>query len=151
MCLPGENEKFSMKVKIAEYEFETKRARISRGDLNTWNQGFYEEVHLPYFTNEEVERVYVYLMDGDEPVCYRRFDIEQIGDKNPEFRWLGLINDKSIGKVDEHYKAGIVQMRLYFAMYEPGEEQEFKSWPSRMRSDDDVHNIVVHAFQVGCA
>ena len=40
-------------------------------------------------------------------------------------------------------------MRLYFGMYEPGEEGSFKSWPSRMRSDDDVHNIVVHAFQVG--
>ena len=51
--------------------------------------------------------------------------------------------------MDEHYKAGILQMRLYFGMYEPGEEGSFKSWPSRMRSDDDVHNIVVHAFQVG--
>ena len=111
--MPGENEKFKVKIKIAEYEFETKKARVSRGDLNAWNQGFYETLELPYHNIEEVDRVYVYLMDGDTPVCYRRFDVEQIADKNPEFRWLGLINDKSIGDVKEHYKAGILQMRLY--------------------------------------
>lgn len=47
-------------------------------------------------------------MDDDKPVCYRRFDVAQIKDKNPEFRWLSLVNDKAIGEVDEHFKAGII-------------------------------------------
>ncbi len=38
-------------------------------------------------------------------------------------------------------------MRLYLGEYEPGEESEFTSWPSRMRSDDDVHRVLVHIFQ----
>ena len=85
-------------------------------------------------------------MDDDVPICYRRFDIDQIHEQDPEFRWLALQNDRSIGDVEKHYKAGIIQMRIYLGETEI--DQGFKTWPSKMRGDDDIHRVLVHIFQV---
>lgn len=51
-------------------------------------------------------------MSGDKPVCYFKADIEEFMDPNPEWRWVELINDLSIGKVTHPHKAGIVSVRL---------------------------------------
>lgn len=54
----------------------------------------------------------MYLLDGDNPICYSCFDIEQFMDPNPQPKWIELQPDLSVGKVKDYYKAGIVSIKL---------------------------------------
>ena len=47
-------------------------------------------------------------MDGDKPVCFWKGDASEFEDPDPEFRWLPMINDLAVGKVDRSYKAGLI-------------------------------------------
>lgn len=57
-------------------------------------------------------KVYFYLMDGDNAVCYAKDDIENFLDPNPDLRWIELTPDLSVGKVSEPHKAGIISVKL---------------------------------------
>ena len=60
-----------------------------------------------------MERIYVYLMDGDKPICYWKGLASEFMDPNPKkYRWLVMKNDKAIGKVDNDYEAGLVQVKI---------------------------------------
>ena len=37
-------------------------------------------------------------------------------------------------------------MRMYLG--DAQDDQGFKTWPSKMRGDDDIHRVLVHLFQV---
>jgi len=57
-------------------------------------------------------KVYVYLMQGDKPICYYSTDIAKFMDPNPKYKWVQLIPDLSIGKVTESHKAGLLSIKL---------------------------------------
>jgi hypothetical protein len=60
-----------------------------------------------YQSVEELDRVYVYLMDGNTPVCYWRGKCKDFENPNPDLKWLPFTADLSIGSVKENYKAGL--------------------------------------------
>lgn len=45
-------------------------------------------------------------------VCFWKGDIMEFVNPNPELKWIDLEPDLAIGKVKEHYKAGIVGIKL---------------------------------------
>lgn len=51
-------------------------------------------------------------MSGDKPVCYFKTDIEEFMDPNPQWRWLEMFNDLSVGKVTDPHKAGLMSIKL---------------------------------------
>lgn len=51
-------------------------------------------------------------MDGDNAICYSCMNVEEFMDPNPAIRWIELQPDLSIGKVKDHYKSGIVSIKL---------------------------------------
>lgn len=51
-------------------------------------------------------------MDGDSPVCYYRAKAKEFSNPNAEMKWVALINDKSVNKVSEAHKAGMISFRL---------------------------------------
>jgi hypothetical protein len=51
-------------------------------------------------------------MDGSKPICYWRGQAADFLDPNPELKWVPLVNDEAIGKVDEPHRAGLVSIRL---------------------------------------
>lgn len=56
--------------------------------------------------------VVVYLMDDDKPICYYRAKASEFAEPNADMKWVALINDKSMGKIQESYKAGMISFRL---------------------------------------
>jgi hypothetical protein len=54
----------------------------------------------------------VYLKKSNDRICFWRGDIAQFKNPNPEIKWLELEPDLSIGKIKEHYRAGIVGIKL---------------------------------------
>ena len=55
-----------------------------------------------------MDRVMIYLMDGDKPICYWKGQATDFTDPNPKTRWINMKNDKAIGKVDNDYEAGLI-------------------------------------------
>jgi hypothetical protein len=58
-------------------------------------------------------RVYVFLMDGEDAVCFWRGECKDFADPNPPcMKWCALTNDESIGKVKNAYDAGMVSIKM---------------------------------------
>lgn len=66
----------------------------------------------PYIDIADIGSVFVYLHYGDERISWWKGNILEFTNPNPELRWLELEPDLAIGKVTQHYKAGIVGMRM---------------------------------------
>jgi hypothetical protein len=61
---------------------------------------------------EEMDNIYVYLMEGTYPVCYWKGKVTEFTDPNPSYRWLVLKNDPAIGTVVNAHEAGMLQIKL---------------------------------------
>jgi hypothetical protein len=51
-------------------------------------------------------------MSGKEPIAYYKADVEDFLNPNPEWKWLEMIPDLSVGKVKDSHKAGIISVKL---------------------------------------
>ena len=62
----------------------------------------------PYPTVDQMENIFVYLMDGNYPICFWKGKVSEFLDPNPKFRWLTFKNDKAVGKVTDDHEAGML-------------------------------------------
>ena len=67
---------------------------------------------LPYVDIKDIGKVYVYLMNGKDPICYYVADVENFTNPNPEYQWIELTPDMAMGKVKDAHKAGIISLKL---------------------------------------
>jgi hypothetical protein len=51
-------------------------------------------------------------MDGSHPICYWQGRAKDFMDPNPKIRWVPLLNDSAVDEVEEHFKAGMISIRL---------------------------------------
>jgi hypothetical protein len=47
-----------------------------------------------------------------ERVCFARLDVKDFLDPSPDVKWLELEPDMAIGVIKDHYKAGIIGIRM---------------------------------------
>ena len=56
-----------------------------------------------------MDRIYIYLMDGKDPICYWKGQASEFTDPDPQkYRWFVMKNDKALGKVENDYEAGLI-------------------------------------------
>lgn len=91
----------------------TKDPVMAENNYNRWSQRFKQATYTaPYQDIYDIGRVHVYLLSGDKPICYFKTDIEEFMNPNPQWRWLEMFNDLSVGKVTEPHKAGLISIKL---------------------------------------
>lgn len=111
ICLP--KGKLKVKIKIGECEIITGKPKKAVNGFCFWNERFEEKVmEWPYENIEALPDVIVYVMDGNDPICYYRAKASEFADPNAEMKWVALINDKSVGEVKEAFKAGMLAFKL---------------------------------------
>jgi len=44
----------------------------------------------PYPNIEQMENIFIYLMDGKYPICFWKGKVSEFLDPNPSYRWLIL-------------------------------------------------------------
>lgn len=70
IALP-ETKKYSIKVKIADLELKTDKSPFGEGTYNRWNYRFpVTNYTCPYQEIYDIGKVFIYLMDGDKPICF---------------------------------------------------------------------------------
>ena len=111
ICLP--DTKLKVKLWIGEKELKSKSPKYYTNGYSFWNQRFDEQIwSFPYRTIENIADVFIYIMDGDNPIWYYRGKASEFAEVNSLMKWVPLINDKSIGTITESYKAGMISFKL---------------------------------------
>jgi hypothetical protein len=93
---------------------------MKESSYNRWNENIADSQHdfeQPYADIHDIGSVFIYLMykfklGGWKRVCFYRANIEEFLDNNPPIQWIQLKPDLAIGEVKEHYRAGILGIRL---------------------------------------
>jgi len=71
----------------------------------------------------------IYLNYKHERICFLRLNIVDYTNLNPELVWLDFEPDLAIGKVKEHYRAGIVGFKLSIHEVESAGPVDFSMFP----------------------
>jgi hypothetical protein len=88
-------------------------------------------------------------MDGDTPISYACDNIESFMDPNPKMRWIELNPDLSIGKITDHYKAGIVSVKMTIhdkTLNGPIDFKQFDAWKKPPPKRPNNFKVRVYVF-----
>jgi hypothetical protein len=70
ICLPGK-EKYKILLKIGDFEIKTGKPSYYTRGYCFWNFRSKEHTMRTFYQSQaEMERIYIYLMDGDDRICY---------------------------------------------------------------------------------
>jgi len=120
LALPIDNKEFYVSVRIADKEWFSGEPKVVKAKYNRYNVRPTEnerEFRMPYLSIKDIGTVIVYLnrkfsVGKDKRICFWKGDIMEFTNPNPEIRWIELEPDLAVGEVKEHYKAGIVDIKL---------------------------------------
>lgn len=90
ISLPAEK-KYTVKIKIADFEMKTDKPAFAEATYNRWNKRFNTTVYTcPYQDLMDMGIVFIYLMDGENPICFARDHVQNFIDPNPNIKWYEL-------------------------------------------------------------
>jgi hypothetical protein len=108
ICLPGDR-KYKLRVCINDFCIESKDPKEAKPGYCRWSERTDSITYsAPYKSVDELERIYIYLIDGNEPVCFWKGNAKDFTDPNPGYKWYPLTCDLAKGKVKNIYEAGLV-------------------------------------------
>ena len=88
-----------------------------------------------------MEQIFIYLMDGDTPVCFWKGQCTDFLNPDPGYQWLPLTCDLSVGSVTDQSKAGMIQVKMainHKSKNGPVDFKKYDSWkkppPKRLSS-----------------
>lgn len=61
-----------------------------------------------YSSVEMIEKVQVYLLDGDKEICFWNGPVSDFTQSAATNKWIILQADKSIGDIENDYDAGMI-------------------------------------------
>ena len=129
IALPSNNTYYKVMIKIGDHEMTTGWPKEYKQGYNRFSERFQQAVFKSTFPSvEEMDTVFVYLMDGSYPICYWKGKVADFMDPNPQFQWLRLKNDKAVGKVDEDHEAGMLQFKLSINDVASNGQVDFKNF-----------------------
>lgn len=137
-CLPEDNKEYRVSVRIADKEWSSGDPKVVKALYNRYNVGatagdaIYE---APYMSIADIGTIYIYLshkftLGGWKRISYWRCNINQFADPNPKLKWFELEPDHAIGEVKEHYRAGIVGLKLSIHDITANGEIDWMNYPT---------------------
>ena len=141
MCLPDEK-KYKIKITINDYSMITDNPVEVKPGYCRWNKRFdMQTMQCVYTSHLELDNVYVYLMEGNKPICFYKGECTDFENPDPTFQWFAFKNDLAIGSVKDSYKAGLFSMKLsihHKTKNGPCDFKQFNAWkkppPKRLSS-----------------
>jgi hypothetical protein len=94
--------------------------------------------------------MFKYRIGGWKRICFYRANIEEFFDHNPPVEWIQLNPDLAIGECKEHYKAGIVGIRM--SLHDIGNDgpvnwMDYPSWSTKMKKRPNIIKARAYTFQ----
>lgn len=80
-----------MRIQINDFFIDSEEAKENKGNYNRWSSRTKVTTFKgPYKSIEELGRIYVYLMDGDDAVCFWIGEASEFLDPSPKPKWIPL-------------------------------------------------------------
>ena len=109
ICLPSNSVKYKLKIQIGDFTFVSQDPKEAKQGYNRWSERVKQtKIMTECQSIEEIEKIFVYLMMGEVPICYWTGKLSDFTDPNPSYRWLTMKVDNAIGKVQHEYDAGMI-------------------------------------------
>ena len=116
ICLP-DTKNYSIKVCIGELEWDTGKPKQGKDqkmcNYARWSYRFSEQFKSCHQHLSTQPDIFIYLMDGDIPVCFFRDSPMNYTDPNAPMKWVPFECDLAVGKVVHPHMAGLFSFRLY--------------------------------------
>ncbi|KAM3144321.1 hypothetical protein pb186bvf_003485 [Paramecium bursaria] len=97
---PKEDEDYSLKMCWGEYEVQTNKEEARNGVCEFYKHLAIFNAKFPFLQSRDLPDVFLYLMDGDKPICFKRFknsDILQSAENQTgKHITVNFLPDKSI-------------------------------------------------------
>lgn len=74
---PEKKKEYKIKIKIGEYELVTEKVANQGHNFNRWNKRLFANLEFPYVDIPDIENIFVYLMDGNSPIAFAKFEATQ--------------------------------------------------------------------------
>jgi hypothetical protein len=105
---------FKIRVKIGDaFDWTSGNPKEDKGTYSRWSERYNQQtIQTIYQSVEEMDKVFVYLMEGDSPICYWKGGVTEFTDPDPKFRWIHMKADKAVGTVKKDYEAGMIQFKM---------------------------------------
>lgn len=105
---------FKIRVKIGDaFDWTSGNPKEDKGTYSRWSERYNQQtIQTIYQSVEEMDKVFVYLMEGDSPICYWKGSVTEFTDPDPKFRWIHMKADKAVGTVKKDYEAGMIQFKM---------------------------------------
>ena len=132
-----------------EHEIKSKSPKYFSNGYWFWNQRFDEQNwSFPYRTIENMADVFIYILDGDTPICFYRAKAAEFVEVNAEMKWVPLANDKSIGSITNQ-NVGMISFKLSIFDSEKGDVNwdYIPNWSEVLPDKPIRYPIRCHIFQ----
>lgn len=112
VCLP-KDKKYKLRIQINDFQIDSATALEQKGNYNRWSNRTNVTIFKgPYKSIDELGKVFIYLLDGDNPICYWSGPAIEFENPNPLPRWIPLQCDQAKGVVTNSWEAGLLQIKL---------------------------------------
>lgn len=113
--LPVDDDSYSIKIKWGEHECKTSSEKAKNGVVEYYKYLTIDNVRFPTKEISELPDVFIYLMDGDKPICFKRYKSYNLNPtaEHPEGHHftVTLIPDKSLKNTPMDHP-GIVKIKF---------------------------------------
>lgn len=101
IALP-DSKNYRIKISINDWSWTTPKPVEKKENYCRYSERFViDKAEMPYLIEESIGEVFVYLMDGDDPICYWKGKSVEFFNPSPEFKWRPFTNDLSVNQVSE--------------------------------------------------
>jgi C2 domain len=155
LATPENDKEYQVSLRIADKEWNSGLPTLKKPKFNRFNVKPTEtdgEFSAPYYNIQDIGTVILYLkykgkIGAEKRISFLRLNIMDFLNPNPELKWLELEPDLAIGEVKDHFRAGIVGIKLSIHDIEndgPINWLDFPQWSKRIPKRPP--NIKVRVF-----
>ena len=144
--LPRDGEDYSIIIQFGNLKLSSK-VLTSQSNCCKWFEtlkrsvvGIPEDASLP--------DTFVYLMSGEDPICFARLKTEEFMDPDMKERWFNLTPNKAVGKVVNSWEGGHILLRLCVDL-ESRQELKAEQWKKKIEVPQNIikMNLVCGLYQ----
>ena len=144
-ALPEKSGKYKVKVEWSGLQLASTEKATENGCIDWFEVCKRQVTQIPKHCEKLLPDAIVYLMRGDNKLCYLRIPAAECLSKNSPAVWRKLKPEPNTGTVKEDWKAGYLRVKLYIGELIEGADDG--NWPNLKMPPVQKFKLYVHVFQ----
>jgi hypothetical protein len=143
--LPFRDDSFKVKVEWSGVETTSSEKKAENGVIEWYEDIKRKVAQIPQGSQSIMPDVIVYLLKGQEKICYVRIPADQCFEINTEPVWRNFKPEIHAGVVKDAWQAGFVKVKVFIGVYEEGKKEA--KWELIKAPETQPWILYAHVFQ----